>query len=422
MLQQYSTAIQLLQSTVHRNDKSTITVVLITCQIFTFLEYLRGRYKVAEAHLRNGLKLLRAWHDEDSRSPSGVQVLKTSSHAKAIDKGIIQRFAALHVQADLFGHHLADVNVLLQPLEVEIPFPTFANAEEAKDSLDQLTHNVVILSHRFQENKAWDKQSLSALPHDLQQAEILLATWLETYIRTVSDFSTQTPSTHQATEVPLAFGSRTLPRGVNAREPLAYKLLLNFHTMATIMCKCISLQSELKYEAHSSDFIAILKNAIDVWQTYLLARDIPGNVELANSIGEFGPIPPLYYTAIKCRNHRTRLHAIRLLRVVQCKEGIWESFLAANIATKVMQLEEQGFYSPCRVDDDFPLVQLPTPQEYSLPPLPEANLFHDVQVDMQDDPESRAVLTCKRWRVDGSLEIVRYRFFGEHGCESMRLQ
>ncbi|KAH7371153.1 hypothetical protein BKA66DRAFT_551841 [Pyrenochaeta sp. MPI-SDFR-AT-0127] len=427
MLQQYSKAIHLLQSVLHQYDKSAVTIALIVCQIFTFLEYLRGMYTAAEAHLRNGLKLLRDMDIDDSSSPAGVIVLKPTSHAKVVDKSIVQRFATLHVQAGLFGQQLSNIDLLLQPLEAEVPFPVFANAEEAKDSVDKLLHSVVLLSRRFQENESGDKEYSSTLLQDLHHTETLLTAWFETYLRTASNFGIRLfgirkSAKHKMVEGPLAFGSQTLPNGVNAREPLAYRLILNFHTMATIMCKCISPGSEAKYEAHTEDFLSILEGAIEIWKTYALARQIPGNVELAHSIGECGPIPPLYYTAIKCRNHRIRLHAIKLLGGVQYKEGVWESLLAANIARKVMELEEHGIYQGWSTDDGFSMYDLPVAEDAYFPPLPESSLFHHVQVDLQDDPAKRALLTCKRWHADGSLETVQYQFFGEYGLESERLR
>ncbi len=425
MLQQYSKAIQLLAPILSRHDKFNTTVILITCQIFTLLEYLRGKPSLAESHLRNCLNLLKDMHNGESTPiQHGVLLLKPSTHAKVVEKGIIQRLATLHVQADLFAGRLIDTNFLIQPLEVEIPCPTFAHAEEAKDSIDKLLHGIIFFSRRFEDNQI--KDGLPGLLRVKELALTQLEAWMHTYLRTASDFGFRMfgvgrASSAKGKDGPLGFGSRALSDEMNAREPLAYRLLLNYHTMATIMCHCIQPgTSESKYEAHTPDFLSILGGAIEIWKVYAMARQIPGNVELSNSISEYGLIPPLYYTALKCRVHRIRAHAIKLLRQIHYKECAWDSVLAANIAEKVMQLEEGGMVggqaggegSGDR-NDDFGIHEMPYIDAALVWTPPDENLFHDVSVEMLEDKENMASVTCKRWNRAGSLEIVKMRVEGE---------
>ena len=417
MLQQYSKAIHLLQSLLMHSDKATVTVVLIVCQIFTFLEHLRGRHSIAETHLRNGLKLLKDLYRCDSPSYLGVLVVKPHSHAKAVDKGIIRSFATLHVQADLFDRHMTDISMLLQPMEVDIPYPTFPNVEEAKDCLDKVLHGLLIISQRFQETRDRNGSDWAGLVSAQKQTRRILTAWLEVYLRTTTELENRL-SDGQATKEPLAFGTHTLPTSRPVpREPLAYRLLLNYHAMATIICKCMQptaeLNSESKYEAHIAEFLTIIEGSVEIWKAYLLARAIPGNVKLSASISEFGYIPPLYYTALKCRNHRIRLHAIRLLSQIPLKESIWDSGIATNVGRKVMSLEEADLLQGMDLDDEFPLHEVPNVDPCSSLKLPDSSLFHEVQVELKDESASRVVLTCKRWRSDGELEAVQCRFDGK---------
>ncbi|CAO2653555.1 Nn.00g029660.m01.CDS01 [Neocucurbitaria sp. VM-36] len=368
---------------------------------------------MAETHLRNGLRLLKDLHTDDSSSYHGVVVLKPSSHAKVLDNGIVRSFATMHVQEDLFGRHLADINLILQPMEIEIPFPTFANVEEAKDCLDKVLHGILLSSQRFRGTRVENEHDWSALGSAQEQAMDLLTAWLGTYHRTTADIERRILSTGIAADEPLAFGTRTLPstRPIT-REPVAYRLLLNYHAMATIMCKTLRGHSEPDYEAYTAEFMLILEGSIDLWKAYLLARAIPNNVKLSESISEFGYIPPLYYTAIKCRNHRIRLHAVKILSQIPHKEGVWDSAITASIGRKVMRLEEADLSQEMDFDDEFPLEEVPDIDSYSYPRPPDSSLFHEVQVDLQDEPASKTVLTCKRWRIDGSLEVVRCQFDG----------
>jgi hypothetical protein len=409
MLQQYSKAISSLQPLLQHNDKASSTVVLIACQLFTMLEYLRGKHRLAETHLRNGLRMLKVMSTASGSGHQGLLVLGPSSYGKIVDQGIVRSFATLHMQADLLGSSLEDVDVFLRPMESHIPYPTFANAQEAKDSLDTLVHRIVIVYQRFRKSGPGSEREWGVVTWIQEEVTGLLAAWYETYLRTIPENRNQTPVPllEQISHTPLAFGTRAPPTTPpTVREPLAFKLLLVYHSMATIMCACLRSQFESQYEAYTPVFLSMLEHTVDVFKKYSQARALIDNVNLHDSIGEFGFIAPLYYMAIKCRTHRIRLHAIRILREIPYKEGSWDSFVAANIAHTVMELEERYVYCKRGIDENFSLYEVPTLDPGSSSLLPECSMFHDVQVQMQDDDAIKAVVTCKRWRVDGSLEKI----------------
>ncbi|KAF1938693.1 hypothetical protein EJ02DRAFT_17603 [Clathrospora elynae] len=419
ILQQYSKAIGSLQPLMRHYDRASISVVLIACQLFAFLEYIRGKHSLAGIHLRNGLSLIKGISTDNTSSQHGV-VLGFPSRIRVLDKAIVQSFANVHMLAGLFGHSLQGVDVFLQSIETDMPDPTFSNPQAAKESLVRLLHRIVLISQRFREKGVGDEDDWSALSVAKEQINNLLATWYETYLRTVPEIETRTAAHRRALDVslPLAFGTQTPSTKLPIlREPTSYKLLLMYHAMATIMCKSLGSHFESRYEAYTNEFISILEHAVDLFHKYALALAIPGNINLHHSIAEFGFIPPLYYTAIKCRVHRIRLHAIMLLRQIPIKEVTWDSSLTANIAQKVVELEEQGVYCGLDADEEFPLFEAPRREERGVLREPESNLFHDVQVKMLDDFTSKAVITCKRWRVDGSLETLICHITGGGGLE-----
>jgi hypothetical protein len=58
---------------------------------------------------------------------------------------------------------------------------------------------------------------------------------------------------------------------------------------------------------------------------------------------EMGIIPFLYFTAIKCRSPTVRRAAIHLLsKATPQREGLWDARLMANIAKRMMEIEEDG--------------------------------------------------------------------------------
>jgi hypothetical protein len=55
-----------------------------------------------------------------------------------------------------------------------------------------------------------------------------------------------------------------------------------------------------------------------------------------------GLIVPLYFVAGKCRMHSVRRKAIELLRVRERQEGVSNSFMAAKVAERLVEIEEEG--------------------------------------------------------------------------------
>ena len=64
-------------------------------------------------------------------------------------------------------------------------------------------------------------------------------------------------------------------------------------------------------------------------------------------------VGPLYSIAHKCRHPVVRRKAVALLYAAPRQEGIWDSFLAARVAEKLISLEESGL-GPVRCCEDVP--------------------------------------------------------------------
>lgn len=57
---------------------------------------------------------------------------------------------------------------------------------------------------------------------------------------------------------------------------------------------------------------------------------------------DMGIIAPLYQVTAKCRDPLIRRRALALLKSAHMQEGVWNSFLTAKVAERVMQIEEEG--------------------------------------------------------------------------------
>ncbi len=94
---------------------------------------------------------------------------------------------------------------------------------------------------------------------------------------------------------------------------------------------------------------------------------------------DHGIVPPLFVVATKCRDPWLRRQAIQLLKSSARREGMWDSELAANIGTWVMNVEE--------FDPKNPAVMLPPP------PMPDSVYSESTGIPLHRIiPEDRRVM------------------------------
>jgi hypothetical protein len=131
--------------------------------------------------------------------------------------------------------------MLLQPLETEMPPSTFASSVEAKDALDKLMHGILLLSQRVQKVLEGREGVPSSMIEAQHTAMARLRTWRETYTTTDK--------------------VQLLP----ARDIQAYTLLLNYYTMATVMCETLFSATETVYDVHTARFVSIVNRTTELW-------------------------------------------------------------------------------------------------------------------------------------------------------------
>ena len=393
MLQHYSKAISCLQPRCSARNRASVRVALVTCVMFICLELLRGHYQMAQTHLRNGIKLL-----SESRACSDV----TGSHIPTIqlscdpvDDHIAEALSSLHVRAALLNTAEQGSYLGPEPFETVLSRPTFSSFTQAKLHLDRLLQTIFILNTQCHQSDLLDSPtSLSTLLTRQQHILASLSSWLST-------FTVSKPT----------LTARNLPSST-----FAYALLQNHHTMAHIMasaCLPFSPPNESRFDAHIPAFTSIIAHSLTLWEVISTARTrkslsghlLDGNTK-GDAIVEIGWIPPLYYTAIKCRVHRIRLHAIRLLELSPHREGFWSASIAATVARQVMSLEEGDLFTHMlhREDDAFDVFRS-VPEEEDvrrLPALPEERRIREVEVVLPDDPAGKVTLLCRRYKEAGA--------------------
>ncbi|KAI5925111.1 hypothetical protein F4810DRAFT_660997 [Camillea tinctor] len=386
MLQEYSQAIHHLQPHFSAKTRQSMHVALITCAVFSFLEIFLERYSAGLAHLQSGLKLL--IQSQPHPLPTDDDTLILQPPRAYVDDWIIDIFTRLHVTAALFGQSPPYLFAGLGVFPSE-PLPyMFQSVNHATQCLNRLLGEILCFGEKCSLLRdPCDVNSFNTVINQQRTLHAELNSWLQAY---------------RATRT-------TMESGINSRDALVYKLLHAYFTMAKIMISTsVCPTYEYRFDSYTDDFLSLVRQAIDIWRTaysvpiWYVAPGKPPKI--CSAIGDKGWVPLLYYVAVKCRVHRLRTQAIKLLSTTPNREGIWNGALVVRIVQEVVRIEERGFYDDFAEDDEFVIDEIPEKRDLHYPPLPESYRLHDVQVTLPNYAIGKTTLRCRRKRGDDIWE------------------
>jgi hypothetical protein len=248
----------------------------------------------------------------------------------------------------------------------------------------------------------------------------------------------------------------------SGKDKTGYLLLRVYHEMATIMASvCLTPSTEdqeMIFDSYNENFITIMSCFLDLWKTWtstnfqekhiatltaqsddlkalfrnfktmsdmdtIIETSLLEILETSKDITthllqtpdcsgagftvEAGYIPPVYYTALKCRVPRIRRQAVRTLRAAPHREGVWNGPLLADVLEEVITIEEGDLYAGdvrvTRSGGGF----LPRPVDLCLPKVPAGMRISDVRVILPDDVSGETFVSYRRRGVGG--EWVSYK-------------
>ncbi|KAL9116216.1 MAG: hypothetical protein Q9227_000587 [Pyrenula ochraceoflavens] len=308
-LQQYNKSIRLLT-----NAQKTIPVevVLISCLLFLCLENFQHNSVVAIEHLQAGLNILEEW-----RRTKGTKLRHQFSESdEIIEDYLAPVFARIDLQVDTFIEEynrrtlIIPANMPSQDREPPVP-ARFLNMRQVRDCLEvTFRYHLQLLG--------LDSISTPRQPLCKDTISRLCNTMADIYRRigTLVD---------------------NLPRkDPDMMRALAY--LKIFYYIDKIMLQTGSNFSEMALDNHTDDFRQIVH-----WCQEYVSR---GTAELSPIRFSFrldlGIVHICTGVATRCRDPTIRRQAIRLLRASRRREGLWDSFMAANVAERIVTIEEQG--------------------------------------------------------------------------------
>ncbi|CAJ0555102.1 Ff.00g051670.m01.CDS01 [Fusarium sp. VM40] len=374
-LQQYVKAIGHLQPHFSAKDRASCRVALITCIVFVCLEFFRGHFATAQLHLKNGLDILGQMQGLPDAS-SGILALKPCH--EATDAWIVEAMSRLHIQVELFRylHHHSCVILQPAPYHQKSQPDHFENLNEAWKGLEVIYNQIFHITHRARQRTIGATEQASQ-----QLVKERLSSWHTTFQQSIEAW----------------------PGGTNVFMRKASQVLLIHYAMTNIMAETCIHNNETIYDSCTEKFIKLIKEATGLWdistQDYNLEDEMPLYVMstcMPRSIIDMGWIAPLYFTAVKCRVHRIRVEAIKLLRTSPHREGIWDAHIAACVAKKVVELEEGDFYQGFDLADDFSLNTPMRDQDYQLPLLPEPYRISEIEASLSGAPMDKILLYCKK--------------------------
>lgn len=168
---------------------------------------------------------------------------------------------------------------------------------------------------------------------------------------------------------------------------------LKYLTVRIMLGRCGHTE-ETAYDAYTSEFAAIVRVADQTVREQDVLQKNASSVDMSI-------VPPVYLAAQKCRSPVIRRHAVHILSMIMCIEGVWDVSLCIGYARRLITLEEEEL-QPGR----FRGLEFVGPEE-----IPEHCRVHDLIVVPNLENQS-SVLTFYRRRGgewDTLVELVHWQ-------------
>ncbi|KAF4331638.1 transcriptional regulatory moc3 [Fusarium beomiforme] len=307
---EYGNAITSLRNWGQRSEPSVVP--LLVCVLFICVEFLIDRDTAAQMHICQGRQILSTL--SGGRSPA-MEMIKHS---------LVPIYARLSLSSFLFGSRPAPIPAHLRSW-TEMP-AVFASIEEARYALyllldDGLQFSTSARGPIFNPNA--EPEEIRNLQHEQQHILSQLSRWHAAFT-VLTSMSPQSSSLENSLNV------------------------LRIYHQSTLIWVSIALDTdETKFDLYIPNFANIITLASTI------IGSVPTNAKLEPFSFETEIIPPVYWTAIKCRHPLLRRAALKLLTRNQMRnrrENLWHARETAVIAARSIEMEESEFECPLDLD------------------------------------------------------------------------
>jgi len=294
-------------------------------------------------HYNSGMKaLLQQMPPRDDATPATRAVQPFFRTIPQDDVDVMLRvFSRYDIQACTFAKPFAEKLMVTLPSSP----PTTLSLSDIKNYLDSLL--VAVYQHIKSDLAMYRYWPLAQVPeihiHRRDQALVTFEQWLDA----IDNF----------------FATETV-----ALTPFEAKALLGLRLQVRIaimeLRMCISCPAESSFDSFEGEFEDVVRRCEKLLDSLNLVEGRPLANETTAFTMELGINHPLFFVATKCRHWQIRRRAIVCLKRGG-REGIWEGPVMAEVASRIVELEETGV-APGAV-------------------VPEANRFHAIRKDVNYD-------------------------------------
>ncbi|KAI1066145.1 hypothetical protein LB506_008264 [Fusarium annulatum] len=337
---------------------------------------MRGNIKTGADHLQDGLNLLPLLN---SQSCLGDGALVLKAHNESIEDVVTEAFLRL------FHRFPRNISIVTQDDALSGQSRSFPTLAVARLHLDELFNRIYRLEADDRQLQAISCSVTTTMLQKQRRLQKDLDCWLSLFKLSYEDIVIR-----------------------DSEESLPLTLLRIHHATAYVMAgTCLAPSDELAYDLFKSSFDPVVSPTDHILEAAasVMAADIICGACTAKFIfsAGIGIILPLYYTILKCRCPMTRRRALKLLLSVSHQEGIWNGPLAAAIACRAIQIEEEEYYE-CSPIEDFPLKSL---IDAPIPILPESHRISGVFIDPPESSTGDIIWGYRRAQKNGQLAILQ---------------
>lgn len=381
-IKQYSDACNAMLSVNGDHAQGNRTRLMATILLACFDSFI-GDHKQAIFQIQTGLGLLEQFRSQPSaRGYSSSPSVSASPSDEQVPDDLIVLFNRLAIQAksyDMAFHfpqpyiiRLTTPNGAIRgespssdrsspaPNDSPLASGQFDNLFEARLAADRLCKALLVFIEKLQTAKS---DPSNVLPASWKQYGMGLKERIDAWLEAFEPI----------------FLSRQDP-GISHIESLGISALKMFMINTNIIFLMMFCDNEVQFDSftpHFKTIVALGWEVVGTDQRRAEAKRQEGNIggmhehhetnknTIAPEPNQFRPhvkpsfsadlgiVPPLFVVATKCRDPWLRRQAIQLLKSSARREGMWDSELAANIGTWVMNVEE--------FDPKHPEAVLPSP-------------------------------------------------------------
>ncbi|KAL6230660.1 hypothetical protein BDW75DRAFT_244619 [Aspergillus navahoensis] len=376
LLRQYNCAIRALLGNAALESTASLRVATVSCIFFICLEILRGDLSAMEVHFAAGIKLLHQLQQQEHKLATTTDLVLVRHDPERFDDHLVDVFARLNLQFLMLGHGSQQKEAFVPSFQYgrasHLP-RRFSTVDEARQSLNPLLLSIIHVI------KQVERLSLTTNAHPPPPNAVMLEKQ-KGLQAAMEDWIASHDTSIQSTLV-----------SITRQEKLGLLMLRTYADVAAILLSVCFSVKETAYDAHLPVFKSILQRYSDIHSTdYPLAFDTRETDP--TFMIDTGLFPPLYFTALKCRDHPTRHQALSMLRQYAHMEGPWTGPMLARVAGHVVSLEEKHFGEV--------LTKAATPTAVSMV-LPEFSRIHCVECRLPARRElgsNLASLTLRRFR------------------------